>query len=611
MSLRFSDGLQNEWSRQLLPVWLAFLWITIAPFVSLYRVGPLSSFYLETASLLGAVMLVLATACRGLLNVRLPAASVGFFALAAFWWLQARILNLTYPGMNDMVVWTFIILALTAWAIRGWVAEYGQDRIVSVFAWSLLFGALIQATVAFMQFKGWAAEPVFKGIIAYSGSNNVNGQLAQRNHLGHYLMWGILCASYLWSGRKMPNWLGVFLIIALTAVLGLVNSRTILGYVIGVGILLPFWRLAAGREANRLITLIAFTLASVVFFQFAMGPLLEWLSNANYETAVERAGNSGFEGSLRQIEWRKAWLAFQSAPLLGHGWNSYALQSFLINAEQHHFVNNILGVLFTHSHNIVLQLLAETGLVGTLLVAFALLAAVWKMLVRPYHAASLLLLALMTVSLCHSMLEYPLWYIYFLVPFGIMTALSPVTYENISDGRLLAKKRNYSGGIIALILIGGILKLGWAYTELTEYSRQAKNESTETAQQKINGLRRIAQEQPMLRYYAELSLTRRADPVDAAITPWAEQAALNALTYRPYANAQQVGLYRYRKGETAAGEKWMTAMYYYYPYLMSFYESKLRAHEAFAPLLPKLLEMCRDIKENTKFRTAKSCGKPK
>ncbi len=609
MYQRFSDGLRSEWHTRLLPVWLAFLWIGIAPFVSLYRVGPLSSFYLEAASLLGAVVFVLATACYGLLNVRLSTAGVAFLVLAAFWWLQARVLDLTYPGMSDMVVWTFVILALAAWAVRGWVAEYGQEHIVTVFAWSLLFGALIQTTIAFMQFKGWAGAEMFKGILAYGGSNNVSGQLGQRNHLGHYLMWGVLCAAYLWAMRKMPNWLGVALVILLTGILGLVNSRTILAYVIGVGILLPFWRVAAGREANRLLGIIAFALACVVLFQFSMGMLLEFFSNANYETAIERSGNSGFEGSAREIEWRKAWIAFQSAPWLGHGWNSYALQGFLVHAELKHYGNNILGVLFTHSHNIIMQLLAEVGLIGTLLAALGLLAAVWRMLVRPYHAASLLLLALMTVSLCHSMLEYPLWYIYFLVPFGLMISLSPARYQDISDRPVTAKRRNYVGGLAAILMIGGILNLGWAYTDLVDYSRLPKTEAATEAGRKIAGLQRIAEQQPMLRYYAELSLTRRADPTDPVIQPWAEQAALNALTYRPYANAHQVGLYRYRKGETQTGEQWMQAMYYYFPYMMPFYESKIRAHQAFEPLLPALLSACQTFQADPKHSTAKPCSK--
>lgn len=606
MFMRFSDDLKSEWDKRLLPLWCCFLWICAAPFLSFYRVGPLSSFYLEAASLLGALMLVLVTAYKGLLSVRLPKAAVGLLVLAAFWWLQARMMDLIYVGMNDMVMWTFVILALAVWACRGWVAAYGQERIVTVFAWSLLFGTLLQAAIAFIQFKGWYDLGFLRSMIVYSGKE-VSGQLGQRNHLGHYLMWGVLAAAYLWSTRKMPGWLGFLLVFLMTAVLGLVNSRTILGYVAGVALILPLWRWRAGRDSARQVRIFFLTVALVAVFQFTMGSILELLGNGQYETAVERAGNSGFEGSMRQIEWRKAWTAFLSAPWFGHGWNSFAQQTFWINAEQQYFPNNILGVLFTHSHNIVLQLLSEVGLVGTVLVALTMLAGLWRMLVRPYHPASLLLLSMVAVSMCHSMLEYPLWYIYFLTPFVLMFALAPARYEDVSDDLAWARGRNWAGGLTTLLIIGGLLHMGWTYTDLVDYSRIPKNESTDMVGRKINGLRHISENSPMLAYYADLSLTRRAEPTDMQVKPWAEKAAINSLSYRPYSNAYQVALYLYRQGKTEEGAKWMQAMQYYYPYMMSFYAGKLRSHPVFQPLLPKLLADCKDFVNAPKHEKAKSC----
>ena len=88
----------------------------------------------------------------------------------------------------------------------------------------------------------------------------------------------------------------------------------------------------------------------------------------------------------------------------------------------------------------------------------------------------------------------------------------------------------------------------------------------------------------MLAYYADLSLSKRADPTDAYIRPWAEEAALKALTYRPYSSAYQVGLYLYRQGKKEEGAQWMQAVQYYYPYMMYFYADKIRSHPAFAPL---------------------------
>lgn len=607
MDTRLSDSMASEWHKPLLPVWLAFLWICIVPFMSLYRVGPLSSFYLEAASLGGALLFVLATASLGLFRVKVPKLAWGLLAMAAFWAIQARTLNLIYPGMNDMTAVAFVVLALAAWACRSWAAEYGHERIVAVFAWSLFFGAVLQGIVAFMQFQGWAGTGIWKGILAY-GTNNVSGQLAQRNHLGHYLMWGVAAAAFLWSSRRMPNWLGLLSVVLLTGILGLVNSRTILGYAAAIVLIVPFWRWRMDKQGNRTAAIMLFAALLVFAFQYAMGPLLSLFSHTGYETAVERAANSGFEGSMRQIEWNKAWLAFQSAPWFGHGWNSYGLQSFLINAEQKNFTNNILGVLFTHSHNMVLQLLAEVGLVGTLLVFAAMIAGVWRIVFRPQNPASLLLLCLIAVSLCHSMLEYPLWYIYFLTPFGLMFALAPPSDEDISDGIRFAKRCNSAVGMLALFLLGGLLRTGWTYTELAEFSQKPKNETIQHRNRRIEGLQRIAREHTMLRYYAELVLTRLADPSDTAVKPWAQEAALRALVYRPYANAYQVGLYRYRSGQTEDGRKWMQAMYYYYPYMMPFYAKKIRSLPAFRPLLPHVLADCKTFKDAPKHPSAKSCG---
>ena len=603
MDKRFSDGHDTVWTWQLWPLWFCFIWIGIVPFVSLYRVGPLSSFYLEAGSLAGAVMLLLLSALDGRLNVKLPTASVYLLVLAAFWWLQARVMGLSFPGMNDMVVWTFVILALAAWACRGWVAEFGQNRVVAVLAWVLVAGALMQALVSLMQFGGWAGEDMFRGIIAYRGLREVSGQLGQRNHLGHYLMWGALAAAYLWSQRRVPGWLGVALVLALTGALGLVNSRTIFTYVAGVGLLLPFWRLLAGREGNRLLWILLFTLLMTVVVQLGIGHVLNWFTGVAYDTALARVENSSFAMSARDIEWRKAWMAFQTAPWWGYGWGGYALQGFLINLSAKGYSLNNLNVLFTHSHNLVLQLLVETGIVGTLLVFGGFAAAIRRLLVRPANAASLLLLAMMAVSLCHSMLEYPLWYIYFLTPFALMMSLTPARAKDAAIAPLHARWQGYGGVVLALFLLVGITRLGWVYTDLTAFDRQNKNDTPAQIADKIAGLRKIAETEPMLRYYALLSLTRRADPAGPTVYPWAEAAAEQALTFRPYANAYQVGIYRYRRGDRAAAADWMQKVYEYYPYMMPFYAKKMRGSSELNNLYPQLQAGCsafRQIDEKAK-----------
>ncbi|SAY50188.1 Wzy polymerase domain-containing protein [Neisseria weaveri] len=578
-------------SKALLPLWFCFLWICALPFLMIYRVGPLSSFYIEAVSLSGILLFLLLSSLSGRLKNRLPAAFFYFMLLAAFWWIQARVMDLTYPGISDMAAWSFLIIALGAWACRSWIEDFGHETVVSVFASALLIGAVLQAAVAIMQFTGWASADFLHGIVSYKGLREVNGQLGQRNHLGHYLMWGIMAAAYLWNIRRLPTAVGIALIAYLALALGFVNSRTIFAYLIGIGLLLPFWRLLSGKSGNRTVLTALFALSLVFVIQLGIGTLIDWFSETQYQTALARADSSAFSGSVRDIEGRKAWSLFMNAPLWGHGWGSYALQGFILHGESGGFTNNLLNVLFTHCHNLILQLLAEMGLAGTLVVGLGFLVAIRKLLMRPAHPAAFFLLAAMTVTLCHSMLEYPLWYVYFLSVFGLMIALSP---SNNHSSWAVAKT-HYAGAIVSVVLLTGLANLTHTYSQLTEYSSRPKSDTPADIALKIHGLNHIAENEPLLRYYAQLALTRRAEPSQETIQPWAQQAALEALTFRPYANAYQVGLYQYRNRQHQEAEAWLEKMYLYYPYTMPFYTSKIRSNPELHPLLSQIEKTCKQF----------------
>ena len=89
MFKQHSSSSATDW-----PLWFCFWLMAVAPFLSLYRVGPLSSFFLEAGALLAALVLVLLSAFYGRLNERLPAAGLYFLLLAAGLWLQARLMEL-------------------------------------------------------------------------------------------------------------------------------------------------------------------------------------------------------------------------------------------------------------------------------------------------------------------------------------------------------------------------------------------------------------------------------------------------------------------------------------------------------------------------------------
>ncbi|MDO5356048.1 MAG: Wzy polymerase domain-containing protein [Conchiformibius sp.] len=574
----------------LLPWWTGMILIAAVPFLSILRTGPLSSFFLESGSLLFVLTLVLLTVfCSGIRS-RPPAAAVWFGLLALFWAVQARWMGLLYAGVSDMAAWAFVILAFLAWACREWVNRFGQETVAAVLAWVLLAAGCVQAGIAWMQYTGAAAD--FSGWLMYR-PGIVEGQLGQRNHLAHYLMWAVLASAYLCTQRRLTAWLAWPLAACLAWTIGLTGSRTVFVYVLGLALLLPLWRWRAGRAGNRGCAVFALAAATVLLFQFAAEPLAAWVSGqGGFATAAERLGNENFGRSGRGYEWRKAWLVFQSAPWFGHGWGSYALQGFLetgVYPTGYRPYEN--GVLFTHSHNSLLNLLAEMGIVGTALVLGGL-AYVLRTVWRQPSPASLFLLAAMSVSLLHSLFEYPLWYIYFLSVFALFVGLMPPPSRLPEREQAVSYAFSAAVAAAVLLLAAGVLRLGFAYQDLRQAARGATT-ALEKAE-RVGSLVRIVHHEPMLAYYAELTLLNHIDTARAGSVPeWAQQAARRATLFRPYSHAHKWGLTAYRTGRREEGAKWMEQVYRYYPAKMQVYGAAIAANPEYAGLREGFTRHCR------------------
>lgn len=541
--------------------WLGVFLLCVVPFLSSWRTGPLPGLYLESGALLFAAVLAATTAATQRTALVLPKATLYWLVLAGLLMVQARVMALPYASQSDMTAAIFVGLALLSWAARVWVLRFGQRQAVAVVAWALLIGAYLQSLVCVLQFIGETSW--LPGLMAGPGNHYVFGQLGQRNHLGHYLMWGVLALCYLWHERKMSGWLALLLLLWLTGVMGLVGSRTILTYIIAIGLALAFWRWRGGSQANRPIAIVALAIGLVLMAQFTLSPLLSWLGQVDFQSGVMRMGASSFEQSGRDIEWHKAWQVFLAQPWFGHGWGSYAYQGFVENrAYSQGFRLYDTRVLFTHSHNLVLQLLAETGVVGTALVAGGFVWAVWGFVRQPFSAASMILTLMLLVSLCHSMLEYPLWYVYFLAVFVLLMALTPASAA-------AAAKPVHGRWVVAavgVVMMIGILRLGVVYQDVLVAGRSS-NDAVQ-AQRRIEDLQRLRAREYWLRYYIDMTLVQKANTAQLPLPEWGRQAADAAGHYRPYSNTYVRGLYLAQQGDTAAAEQWFQQMARYYPLMM-------------------------------------------
>lgn len=554
---------------------IGFSFMVIVPFLSIWRTGPQLGFFIESGSLILVLLFVLTTAflssslLSGCLKT-IPNVSWYFLAMAAFFAIQARVMDVVYVGQNDMVAWSLVIYALLGWACRGLINRLGQEQVVEILAWVLLLGATIQSLIGWLQYTGFAKY--FSDYLMYR-PNIVEGQLGQRNHFGHYLMWGALATGWLWAQKRLAAKWAILLLLNLAIVMSFTGSRTIFAYVLGLAVLLPIWRILAGKSNHHTVLILALVVGVVATAQFLVEPIIQLVNqNAGMESAAERLSNHAFDGSGRNYEWKKAWQIFLSAPMWGYGWGSYAYQGFILNVYPSGFRPYETSVLFTHSHNSFLNMLAEMGLVGCALI-FGGMAWLISGCLKTRNSASLLLISLLMVSLLHSMVEYPLWYIYFLTVFCLFLCLLPEkSVVQINSGSKDYSKITLvimSGG--ALVLLMGVLRLTWVYGDLNRYA--VSTNDVVKKNKNLMGLLKISRTEPMLAYYADLSLLGHLNPHNKPQPDWAYEVARKSSLFRPYANAHHWGFIAYQHGEVATAREFMQQLYHYYPTKMSYYGS--------------------------------------
>ncbi|WP_028450366.1 PglL family O-oligosaccharyltransferase [Chitinibacter tainanensis] len=379
------------------------------------------------------------------------------------------------------------------WSLARAIAVFGVTPLLNMFAWGLLAGAIFNSGIAVPQIVQLIQE----------GPRLIFGNIGQKNMYGHYLAWGLASAAYLVTQKdELPK--PVFWLVSLWLALSLAfcGSRSPLLYAgawLALG-LLVWWRGQDSlRQFGRALSIAA---GLIILMQFAapmVNELLQALLKAKNEvpTGLDRLDSNG---SRRLVEWQKAWLVFQQYPVLGTGWGSYAVHSNALQVRPE-FAIVSESVLFTHAHNSVLNLMAETGLLGTGVIVLGLAGVLWSAVRRWAEPGVMFALALLSVSLLHSLVEYPLWYFHFLGPFALMLVFAQSSVPRWPIPAMAARFgwALWGGAGLALCFLGGKI-----YLEIYPIMDPAGDEKLNASRiERLEGMR----QNPLIDYYAEHALS--------------------------------------------------------------------------------------------------------
>jgi len=339
----------------------------------------------------------------------------------------------------------------------------GPD-VFMLFCWGWLLAGLANVAVSLVQV--FTPEWADGQWIAASGLvGRAVGNLRQPNHLSSLLMWGSIAVVVLVQLKRLPWSAGAVLLSAMVFAVVLTASRTGLVSVV----LLALWGLLDRRAVPRVRGLL---IATPLIY--AAG----WLAMAQWASRTQQA----FGGAARLAEtdisssrfaiWADTLTLIKAHPWAGVGWGEFNLAWSLTPLPGRP------TAFFDHAHNLPLHLAAELGLPLALAVMALLLgafgAAAWRAWRRDGDDGVARRGAVMVVLMIglHSLLEYPLWYSYFLLPaaWALGVALRPAVPEPSAPlaGRGAAGWVLTAGG---LVLMAGATFATWDYQRVTEIFR--------------------------------------------------------------------------------------------------------------------------------------------
>jgi O-antigen ligase len=471
------------------------------PFLQPYHRFPLTSFYSEwlafALGLAAALPLLGRNAWR---DAAVPLIALAPLGLAALLTLQVALDRVPYAEQAFTAGLYLLWAALMA--VLGHVLgrRMALDSIAGTLAWFLLVGGLVHALIGLVQH--YHISTPFDFMVASKKWAAVYGNLGQSNHYAAYITLSLASVVYLYGRGHLAGAIASVCAALYLVVLALAGSRSSWLYLaMLMGFALVLYRLRRDVASRRLVVFACWLLPGfiaadrLVTLPFLM-PEESLLTVTSAENLFQMA--SGIRPRL--VLWSEAWQMFLAAPVLGAGFGQFAWHHFLYQAA---YGAPAASGLFNHSHNIVLQLLAETGIAGALIIVGAVLAWVAGLRRVRFDLEWWWLLALLAVIGIHSLLEYPLWYSYFLGPAALLLGL----------GAQRSLSVRFSGAVraaVAVVLLAGCVNLVAVIPAYRDFERlvfragpRAPQPSSDEAF--AQALMTVHSE-PLLRPYVELAI---------------------------------------------------------------------------------------------------------
>lgn len=437
------------------------------PFANLHHQMPIVWFYSEwLAAALGLIAIIPLLKTSFLQDNSIPQSSLVFAGLSIILIIQ-HLLGMLHSTRYALMVLSYLVwaglLTLLGSHLR---RELGWEKLATTLAWALTASGIVNVMILVLQF------------IAHTGGNipllpnlGSNGALLQANHQADLCALAIASLIYLYAKEQFSvsfctlfysfflialsfsgsrsSWLYLFAITTLTIVIAYQQKARPKGIA----------KNTRNITYSGLMLLPAFAVSQLLIHYIAPSELVSLPTERFLESI------SSSSTSARLHIWYDSLRLFLQSPWLGIGSGGMQLHTFLL-FDKHSTLS--ANMVFEHAHNLFLHLAAEMGVFALLIVSASLIVWIRHFKWREIDLEAWWLVSLLMVLGIHSMLEYPLWFTYFL---GIGAILLGAGDEKLVSIRLpaFAKKLGIKSGqklvqsSLLLALLFGVANIGTSF----------------------------------------------------------------------------------------------------------------------------------------------------
>jgi len=446
------------------------------PFAVVNHTYPIPTFYAEFSALalflvLGGAMALIVFFSEPRVAFATPVIALMPLVLGLLLVAQTVVLPVSQPSMNWLGGGYLLASFIAVHTGYGFVRAGFAEKALRWGAAALIVGGLFAVFCQVAQL--FHMESKFSPfVVAYNVAieRRPFGNMAQANHLATYIAFATAGALYLVQTRRLPVIVWLVLSAIFSAGLALTVSRgpwLQMGVIVVAGFWMAFIQgrstlandpdAPASRAARSKTRAWLIPIVLLVLF-FAVNAAIRW-ANLRFQlelsqSAAERMQDAN-QIAPRLALWKYGWTMFLTHPLLGVGWGEFPLHQF-------EFVQELGGVeIANNSHDIFIDLLAKTGLLGMAIVLFSVVCWLVRVLRAPHTPARIFALSLLGVLMMHALVEYPQQYMFFLMPamliFGLLET-RPVRWVS----------RSFSYGLYVVLVVLGLASL---YPILRDYNR--------------------------------------------------------------------------------------------------------------------------------------------